>query len=37
MIVHAVLKWNLPTVTRFYFHIHDGTHAFLDEGGLDLP
>jgi len=24
-------------MTRFYFHVHDGTHAFLDDGGLDLP
>ena len=28
---------DFPVVTRFYFHIHDGTHAFLDDGGLDLP
>ena len=26
-----------PVMTRFYFHIHDGTHAFLDDGGPDLP
>ncbi len=24
-------------MARFYFHVHDGTHAFLDDGGLDLP
>jgi hypothetical protein len=24
-------------MTRFYFHVHDGTNAFLDDCGLDLP
>jgi len=24
-------------MTRFYFHVHDGAHTFLDDGGLDLP
>jgi len=24
-------------MARFYFHLHDGTHVFLDGGGLDLP
>jgi hypothetical protein len=24
-------------MTRFYFHVHDGTHAFLDDSGPDLP
>lgn len=24
-------------MARFYFHVHDGSHAFLDDGGLDLP
>jgi uncharacterized protein DUF6894 len=25
-----------PAMACFYFHVHDGTHAFLDDGGLDL-
>ena len=28
---------NFPVMARFYFHVHDGTRAFLDDGGLDLP
>ncbi len=24
-------------MARFYFHVHDGTHSFLDDGGPDLP